>query len=473
VKTAIWWVRRDLRLTDNQALSAALGRADQVIPVFVLDPVLLAENEAAEKRVAFLFGGLRALGEDLRARGSTLIIRRGSPRDELAALLAETGAEATFAEADVWPYGVQRDAGIAEILPLRLTGGLTVHPPDAVLKADGTPYVVFTPYSRKWKTLPTPLFGDILPAPERIATPSGIASEPIPTRPALSFEARFPPGETQAQRRLDAFLSSDDPPVYRYAELRDRPDLDGTSGLSPYLRFGMLSARQAAAVAGLASELAPREEARQGVETWLGELIWREFYQAILHHFPHVLEQSFRSRLQAIPWDNDRTAFVAWCEGHTGYPIVDAAMRQLVQTGWMHNRARMIAASFLVKDLLIDWRWGERFFIEHLVDGDPAANNGGWQWTAGTGTDAAPYFRIFNPITQGKKYDPRGDYVRAWVPELAAVPDRCIQEPWRMEPETQRSCGCIIGRDYPEPIVDHAWARERALAAYAEARSKS
>jgi deoxyribodipyrimidine photo-lyase len=470
VKTAIWWVRRDLRLTDNQALCAALDCAEQVVPVFVLDPVLLTENRAAEKRVAFLFGGLRALDEALRARGSILVIRRGNPRDELAALLAETGAEAIFAEADAWPYGARRDAAIAEALPLHLTGGLTVHPPNAVLKADGTPYVVFTPYSRKWKALPGLVFGDILPVPERIATPSDVSSEPIPTEPALSPGVGFPPGETEAQRRLDAFLSSDDPPVYRYAGTRDRPDLDETSRLSPYLRFGMISARQAAVLARLSMELAPGEEARQGVEVWLDELIWREFYQAILYHFPRVLEQGFRPHLRAIPWENDRTAFAAWCEGHTGYPMVDAAMRQLTQTGWMHNRARMIVASFLVKDLLIDWRWGERFFMEHLVDGDPAANNGGWQWSAGTGTDAAPYFRVFNPITQGHKHDPHGDYVRRWVPELGHVPDRFVQEPWKMKLETQRSSSCIIGRDYPKPIVDHAWARERTLAAYAQAK---
>jgi len=477
VTTAIWWARRDLRLADNQALSAALAHADQVVPVFVLDPTLLAENTAAcgsvaEKRVAFLFGGLRTLDADLRARGSTLVVRRGEPRDELAALLIETGAEAIYAEADVWPYGVQRDARVAKTLPLRLTGGLTVHPPDAVLKADGTPYVVFTPYSRKWKVLPPPEFGDILPAPERIATPPKIASLPIPSEPALPPDVPFPPGAAEAQRRLNAFLTSDDPPVYRYAETRDRMDLNGTSRLSPYLRFGMLSARHAAAMAGLARELAPNEEANQGVETWLNELIWREFYQAILHHFPHVLERSFRPNLQTIPWENDFAAFAAWCEGRTGYPVVDAAIRQLVRSGWMHNRARMIVASFLAKDLLIDWRWGERFFIQHLIDGDPAANNGGWQWTAGTGTDAAPYFRVFNPVTQGKKYDPQGAYVRRWVEELANVPDRFIHEPWEMPPDAQRSSGCIVGQDYPDPVVDHAWARERTLAAYAQAKEE-
>jgi deoxyribodipyrimidine photo-lyase len=234
----------------------------------------------------------------------------------------------------------------------------------------------------------------------------------------------------------------------------------------------MLSARQAVVAALTAVEGTPDADAREGAGVWLNELIWREFFQAILYHFPHVLEQSFRANLQAIRWENDETAFAAWRDGRTGYPVVDAGMRQLAQTGWMHNRARMLVASFLVKDLLIDWRRGERHFMLHLIDGDPAANNGGWQWTAGTGTDAAPYFRVFNPVLQGKRHDPQGTYVRRWVPELARVPDKLIHEPRRMAPGVQRESGCVIGQDYPPPIVDHAWARQRALAAYAQAREE-
>jgi deoxyribodipyrimidine photo-lyase len=280
----------------------------------------------------------------------------------------------------------------------------------------------------------------------------------------------FPPGETEAQRRLKAFVDGDDPPIYRYAEARDRLDADGTSRLSPYLHLGMVSARQAMVAAFDAIVAAPEAKARKGAETWLDEFIWREFYVHILYHFPHVLQQSFRANLRAIPWENAKEAFAAWCEGRTGYPVVDAAMRQLVKIGWMHNRARMIVASFLVKDLLIDWRWGERHFMQQLMDGDSASNNGGWQWTAGTGTDAAPYFRIFNPTLQGKKHDPQGAYVRNWVPELAHVSDKFISEPWKMPLDVQQKAGCIIGKDYPAPIVDHSWARERALAAYAQAR---
>jgi deoxyribodipyrimidine photo-lyase len=247
-------------------------------------------------------------------------------------------------------------------------------------------------------------------------------------------------------------------------------DEDGTSQISPYLRFGMLSARQAVVGAVTASRAASSGQEREGAETWLNELIWREFFTYVLCHFPHVCESSFRPEYDRISWENDADAFAAWCEGRTGYPVVDAAMRQLVETSWMHNRARMIVASFLVKDLLIDWRWGERFFMQHLVDGDPAANNGGWQWTAGTGTDAAPYFRVFNPVLQGRKHDPKGRYVRRWMPELARAPDEFIHETWKMPFDVQREAGCVIAEDYPAPIIDHAWARERALAAYARAR---
>jgi len=469
---ALWWARRDLRLDDNQALDAALARADQVVPVFVLDPVLLSASDAGEKRVAFLFDGLRALDAGLRARGSRLVVRKGDPVDELADLLAETGADAVFAEGDVWPYARRRDARVAGRLPLHLTGGLTVHPPEAVLKADGTPYTVFTPYSRRWKSLPPPDPAAVLDAPERIPSPPDVPGLPIPDEPALPPGVPFPPGEAEAQRRLVAFAGGADAPVYAYREMRNRMDLDGTSRLSPYLRFGMVSARQAVVAARAAADSAPGPEARKGADTWLNELIWREFFHAILVHFPHVLEHSFRADLRDVRWEKDEDAFAAWREGRTGYPVVDAAMRALVETGWMHNRARMVAASFLVKDLLIDWRRGEQVFMEHLVDGDPAANNGGWQWTAGTGTDAAPYFRIFNPVLQGKKHDPQGAYVRRWVPELARVPDRFIHEPWKMPPDVEAAAGCVIGEDYPAPIVDHAWARQRTLDAYAQARER-
>jgi deoxyribodipyrimidine photo-lyase len=469
MRTAIWWIRRDLRLTDNQALASALAHADQVLPVFILDPALLASSYVGSKRLAFLFAALRELDADLRARGSRLVLREGDPHVELAALSVESGAATILAEEDFSPYACRRDTRIAQQLPLRLVGGLTVHPPGAVLKGDGSPYTVFTPFSRKWKAQTSLPANTILPAPVYISTPDRIQGQPIPSAPALSPDAPFRPGEAQAQSRLSAFADAQNAPIHHYAETRNRLDLTGTSQLSPYLRFGMLSVRQAVVSALAAQDAARDESARKGAETWLNELIWREFYAHILYHFPHVRRGSFRAQLQNIAWENDKSAFAAWCEGRTGYPVADAAMRQLAHSGWMHNRARMIVASFLVKDLLIDWRWGERWFMQHLVDGDPAANNGGWQWTAGTGTDAAPYFRIFNPVVQSKKSDPDGAYIRRWVPELADVPAKFIHEPWRMPSEVQRASGCIIGQDYPYPIVDHAVMRQRVMDVYQRA----
>jgi deoxyribodipyrimidine photo-lyase len=471
--TALWWIRRDLRLTDNQALAAALAHAEQVLPVFVLDPGLLTSPYAGFKRLAFLFASLRQLDTDLRARGSRLIVRQGEPQAELASLMAESEADAIYAEEDFTPYARRRDERVARLLPLRLVPGLTVHPPGTVLKADGSPYIVFTPFSRRWKSVTSLPTSTILQAPAHIRTPDEVPGQPIPTAPALPPDVSFPPGEAEAQRRLFAFVDGNGadspPPVYRYGETRDRMDLEGTSQLSPYLRFGMLSARQAVVSALAAVDAAPDEASHKSSKTWLNELIWREFYVNILYHFPHVRGRSFRTELDDIAWENDETSFAAWCEGQTGYPVVDAAMRQLLHSGWMHNRARMVAASFLVKDLLIDWRWGEKWFMQHLVDGDPAANNGGWQWTAGTGTDAAPYFRIFNPVLQSRKFDPDGAYIRRWVPELEKVPVKFVHEPWRMPVEIQRSSGCVIGQDYPGPIADHAEMRERALALYQRA----
>jgi deoxyribodipyrimidine photo-lyase len=460
MKRAIWWIRRDLRLSDNQALMAALSLAEEVIPAFVLDPGLLNSAYCGEKRLAFLFDGLRALDADLHRRGSALVVRRGEPLAALAELQRQTGAERIFAEADFSPYARRRDRRLARELPLDLTPGLTVHAPAAVVKADGTPYTVFTPFSKAWLSQPWP--GEPLPAPGRIPTPTDILGEAIPVL-RLSGEVPFLAGETQALRLLAAFTSR---AIGRYGEERNRMDLAGTSGLSPYLRFGMLSARQAATAARQADARAIDGIARRGAETWLNELIWREFYISILYHFPHVRRMAFRPGMRSIPWINDLEAFTAWAAGRTGYPVVDAAMRQLVQIGWMHNRARMIAASFLTKDLLIDWRWGEKFFMQYLLDGDPAANNGGWQWTAGTGTDAAPYFRVFNPVLQSMKFDPQGAYIRRYIPELANVPPDFIHTPWTMPLHMQKQVGCLIGDNYPAPVIDHGIARQRLLQVY-------
>ena len=461
--TAIWWIRRDLRLADNDALATALSHARRVIPAFILDPALLEGPTAAEKRTAFLMAGLRSLDSDLRTRGSRLVVRRGRPVAELARLAAETGATAMFAEEDHSAYARQRDSAVAAELPLVFAGSSAIRPPGLVLKADGSPYTVFTPFSRAWLAVGPLRRGDLQPAPERLPDPGDAAGESIPVTHSPDSPDLFPAGEGEAQRRLEQFIAERSA---AYAESRHRMDLEATSGLSPYLRFGMISARAAAIAATEVQSAAQGTQESKGASAWLNELIWRDFYIHILAHFPHVSRESFRESMRDIQWRNDRAEFDAWRDGRTGYPVVDAAMRQLRRTGWMHNRARMIVASFLVKDLLIDWRWGERWFMNNLIDGDPAANNGGWQWTAGTGTDAAPYFRVFNPITQGVKFDPDGEYVRCWVPELDRIPAPAIHEPWQLGPLEQRAAGCIIGHDYPHPIVDHAAARERALAAF-------
>jgi deoxyribodipyrimidine photo-lyase len=345
---------------------------------------------------------------------------------------------------------------------------VVAHHPTQVVKDDGSPYTVFTPFSRKWKSLVEP--PPPLPAPDQIPVPPDVESLPLPEPPTLDNPLDLAPGEAEALQFLEDFVNGLDAPIFQYNKLRDRVDLAGTSLLSRYLRFGMLSPRQAIAAAHTCIRRAADDASRKGAETWLNELIWREFFTAILFHFPQVRAGSFREAYRDLPWENDKAQFEDWCAGKTGYPLVDAAMRQLSETGFMHNRARMIVASFLTKDLLIDWRWGERWFMQHLLDGDPASNNGGWQWSAGTGTDAAPYFRIFNPITQSKKHDPEGLYIRRWVPELADVPGPYIHEPWTMPTEAQESSGCRIGQDYPAPIVEHAWARERTLAAYKVSR---
>jgi deoxyribodipyrimidine photo-lyase len=461
MKRAIWWIRRDLRLSDNQALAIALKKAEVVIPVFILDPKLLDSPYTSQQRLAFLFEGLRSLDSELRHRGSKLIIRQGQPLDELQRLYNEADVEGIFAEADVSPYSRQRDARVMRVLPLELTNGITVHPIKELLKPSGSPYIVFSPFSRMWTSLRFP--GKPLPPPERLPAPPPLISMGIPDFPVYSYKELFPVGEEEAQKRLVRFIDS---LIDAYAGNRNRLDVDGTSGLSPYLRFGILSARQAVWAAHEAEALATDIAVRQSVKTWLSELVWREFYATILYHFPHVRQGAFRPELREIPWRDDTVGFDAWVNGNTGYPAVDAAMRQLNASGWMHNRARMITASFLTKDLLIDWMEGERYFMQHLLDGDPAANNGGWQWTAGTGTDAVPYFRVFNPVLQGKKFDPMGAYVRHWIPELCRVPDAFIHMPWEMTSNMQTQVGCVIGKDYPAPIVDHAMARERVLAAY-------
>jgi deoxyribodipyrimidine photo-lyase len=464
-KPAIWWIRRDIRLRDNAALQHCWAAGRRIVPLFILDPAILnsTSHRHAANRKAFLLESLRSLDVDLRARGNGLVVRSGCPELVLRSVMAECGAEEIFAITDFSPYARRRDNKIGKLLPLHLLPGVPVHMPGAVLKADGRPYTVFTPFSRTWKSLPLPPCVEV--SAGRLAGVSGIATEPLPM---LTGSAHFPASESEARRRLDGFL---DGPIKSYFDDRNRLDLRGTSELSPYFRFGLISAAEAARRAGLVAE-SPSSDASgsAGARTWLNELIWRDFYISVLSGFPGVLKDEFQPRFRRVRWRVDRTGLERWRHGQTGYPIVDAGMRQLIASGWIHNRARMIVASFLVKDLFVDWREGERWFMQHLIDGDPAANNGGWQWVAGVGTDAAPYFRVFNPVTQGERVDPQGEYVRRWVPELAQIPPKYVHRPWDAPTDVLRRAGVRLGKSYPRPMVDHAAARMRALAIFSRAK---
>jgi deoxyribodipyrimidine photo-lyase len=393
-----------------------------------------------------------------------LVIRRGDPRREVAAFAREVGAALVTWNRDTTPFAQRRDAAVARSLA---ADGVAVQTEkDRVVFEDhelrtqaGRSYQVFSPFRNAWLARARAhLPGE--PSAIRLALPLGGPPEVSPEQ-ALAALDTGPPlrsaGEAAARRRLARFCSRR---IGDYAEARDFPGLDGTSRLSPHLRFGTLSPR---ACVRAALDAAAEPSLRRGAQKWLDELVWREFYAAVLEAHPHVLVHSFRPEYERMRWNDDPSGFEAWCAGRTGYPIVDAGMRELAETGWMHNRARMITASFLVKDLLLDWRLGERWFLEKLVDADPASNNGGWQWCASTGTDAQPFFRIFSPTSQGERFDPKGSYVRRWVPELRDLPDDVVHRPWDAS---------ALAPGYPAPIVDHAARRILALRRFEEARGQ-
>jgi deoxyribodipyrimidine photo-lyase len=443
---SIWWIRRDLRLRDNLTLQKALENPP-ILPVFILDPLLL--KNAPERRLNFLFENLRSLNVDLQSRGSKLVVRTGKPVEVLELLLNETGADQILAEEDFTPYARLRSVLAGSYLPLKLVQGqLGIHPL-AVVKDSGKPYRKFGAYKKNWLARIQSI--DPISVTEHIPTLIDIDSDEIPVGEA---EGSFSAGEEAAYQRLDLFLKKK---VEFYHLTQDRMDLDGSSNLAPYFRFGVLGLRSAIY---RCLDILKNAESRKdllGIDAWLNDLIMREFHIQIMYYFPESRTQNFRSIYDSLPWNNNHSDFQAWREGRTGYPVVDAAMRQLDSIGWIPNQARNIAASFLVKDLLIDWRWGEKWFRERLLDGDLAINTGNWQQVAGTGPDAAPFSRILNPTRQSKKYDPTGNYIRRWVPELADLEKDVIHAPWEKGKKVP---------GYPKPIIAHKFATERAGAAY-------
>jgi deoxyribodipyrimidine photo-lyase len=462
--TAILWYRRDLRVHDHPALRAALDAHDRVVPVFVLDDALLGGRYASGARTAFMLGCLRSLGDALRARGSGLVVRHGRPEREIAALAGEAGAGAVYWTSDVSPYARGRDRRVTEALAAAgvearpSTGGYCIDVSRPRTRG-GTPFRVFSPFARAWSAAAR---RDVRPAPRALpALPSGVRRGRVPALDALGLASDVAapvcePGEEAGREALARFLAG---PVDNYARRNDAP-AGGTSVLSPYLRWGCLSAREC--------EERGRAHGGRGAEAWVRQLCWRDFYAHLLLHHPGSAVAELQERYRgALEWSSDRGRLEAWQEGRTGFPLVDAGMRQLQATGWMHNRVRLVVGSFLTKDLHLDWREGEAWFARLLLDGEPAQNTGNWQWIASVGADPAPAFRrMYNPARHQERFDPDGEYVRRWVPELRGVPASRLSEPWTMTEDEQRAAGCVVGRDYPAPIVDHALERRRALERY-------
>jgi deoxyribodipyrimidine photo-lyase len=483
MKTVIHWFRRDLRVSDNVALTEAAKRAENFIPVFIFEDAFRTGPDVGAARLAFLLQSVESLRKNLLELGHTLIIRCGKSEEILPALCRETGAQAVFANKRYEPYTQRRDERIAQAL-LKIGVGFelfkdaVVWEETEVLNLSGKPYTVFTPYSKAWKTKAIPPPRLKLASPKsKVQSPKAEALPQSPDEIGFPLTQQIPAGgERAALELLRMFMAG---PIYEYGTARNFPALDGGSNLSPHLRAGTIGIRTILAelkkardkysvgdeVTSLKSKNSQRlltsspTSAIASCDVFLNELIWREFYAQVLHNFPHVTKGAFRPEYDQLKWSENQEHFAAWCAGRTGYPIVDAAMRCLNATGTMHNRLRMIVAMFLTKDLLINWQWGERYFMKQLVDGDMAANNGGWQWSAGTGTDAAPYFRIFNPVSQGEKFDAEGKFVRRWLPELKDFPDDLIQQPWENPLLLAKS-------NYAPRIVLHEEQRGKCLAMF-------
>jgi deoxyribodipyrimidine photo-lyase len=472
------WFRQDLRVRDNAALAAAAATLQPVIPVFVLDTTAAGEWAAGGASRWWLHRSVASLKQNFARLGSRLILRRGASVDVLLDIAARTGARSIHFSRTYEPHNVRLEhdlsaRGRAQGVVVRRFAGTLLAEPESLATKDGNPFRLFTPFWRalsssyRPRTQPPPL--ERLTAPKHWPTSDDLnAWQLLPLKPdwAGGLRMSWEPGEAGAERRLGEFM---DDALADYATNRDRPDLAGTSRLSPHLHFGELSPHQCWLAIEMARQRMP--QSASSATSFLRELGWREFSYHLLHHWPSLPVEPFRPQFAAFPWERDealsRAHFAAWSRGKTGYPIVDAGMRQLWQTGWMHNRVRMIAASFLTKHLLMPWQTGARWFWDTLVDADLASNSASWQWVAGCGADAAPYFRIFNPILQGQKFDPTGAYVRQFVPEIAGLPDAYLHQPWTAPDDVLARAGVRLGDTYPRPIIAHDAARQRALEAFA------
>lgn len=474
------WFGNDLRLSDHAPLVAA-ARRGAVIPVYVHAPEDEGDHGPGAAHRWWLHHSLGAFADDLERVGSKLVIRRGAGVDTIVALAEETGADAVYWHRRYEPaLAAVRDRARAQLeargIEVEAFDGWLLHDTEGVRTTQGNPYTVFTPFYRnirKTMEVDKPLSKPRLKSKAPASWPASMSVADLELLPSVRWDAglgdTWVPGERGAWARLNHFA---DERLRTYSTGRDRPDRDGTSMLSPWLRFGEISARQAWIEIDNRAKRARSVGLPENAEDWHRELIWREFAWHVLVHNPDTPTKALRPKWDAFPWEDnaDDEWLEAWKRGRTGFPIVDAGMRQLWNTGWMHNRVRMVVASFLTKDLLLHWRLGERFFWDTLVDADLGNNVLGWQWAAGSGADAQPFFRIFNPVSQGEKFDPEGDYVRRWCPELARMPRKFIHRPWEAPSEVLEQAGVTLGEDYPEPIVDHSEARERALELYHEMR---
>jgi len=478
--STIVWFRQDLRLSDNPALQEGVASKLPIVPLYIDDS---AEIEEAYSRPGgatkwWLHHSLMSLDTELKKQGSRLIVRRGSPEQVLTKLIDEVSAERVCWNRCYEPQSIERDKGLKQALGKRgidvlsRNGALLVEPWEIQTRTGG-PYQVFTPF---WRAMKERAVAEPLAAPRKLRAPEewphSLSIGELKLLPRIKWDAQFyenwKPGEAEAKRELDRFLKRG---IREYKEDRDRPDHLGTSRLSPHLHFGEISPRQ---VWHTVCAALGENPAKPNVgEPYLRQIIWREFAMHLLYHFPRTVTEPLRREYSRFPWQEDPDKLRAWQLGRTGYPIVDAGMRELWSTGWMHNRVRMIAASFLVKDLLIPWQAGAEWFWDTLVDADLANNTLGWQWVAGCGADAAPYFRIFNPVTQGMKFDPDGEYVRRWVPELKGLGGKAIHVPWEASPNELQNAGVTLGETYPERIVDHGEARNLALQALQQMKKRS